>query len=109
MMLGNLRSMSREARNRHDDIEVADMLDRLADARAAVLRESLGGPGWVSAAEVPEGIVFVAASRPKGLRYRREGIKCRSLLPYGTNRLVSPEVIDAAHEADGAGYVQARP
>lgn len=109
MMLGNLRSMSREARNRHDDIEVADLLDQVADRRAAELRASLGGPGWLSAADVPEGVVFVAASRPKGIRYRREGPKCWSLPPYGSGRLVSPAVIDAAHEADGAGYVEPRP
>lgn len=109
MMLETLRSWAREARGRNRDAEVADILDQLADTRAAALRSKLGGPGWVSAADVPDGVVFVAASRPKGVRYRREGNKCRSLPPYGSGRLDSPEIIDAAYKADGAGYVEARP
>lgn len=108
MMLVTLRSWAREARGRNSDGEVADLLDQLADVRAAALRKKLGGPGWVSAADVPDGVVFVAASCPKGVRYRREGNKIRQLLPYGTGRLDSPAIIDAAHQADGAGYVEVR-
>lgn len=109
MRLGNLRAMARDARLRHDDPELATLLDQLADSRSVAIREQLGGPGWLSAAEVPDGTVFVAAARPRGVRYRREGEMVRAMLPHGTGRLCSPANVDVANEADHAGYVVYRP
>lgn len=109
MLLGNLRAMAREAALRHFDDEVAAALDAIGDARAAALRDKLGGPGWVSAADVPEGTVFCAAARPRGVWWRREGEGCRSLPPHETGRLDSPAKVDAANEWERAGYVEARP
>lgn len=107
--LGNLRVMARDARIRHEDPELGELLDQLADNRSVAIREQLGGPGWLTAAEVPDGTVFVAAARPRGVRYRREGEMVRSMLPYGTGRLCSPANVDVANEADHAGYVADRP
>lgn len=106
MSLGNLRAMALDARRRHDDAEVAEALDAIAAARSIEIRRELGGCGWERVQDIPDGKVFCAATRPRGVRWRREGELFRALPPSGTGRLYSAGAIESANAWDTAGYVE---
>lgn len=117
MTIRSLHDWARQAA-RSDDTEVSQWLLSQADARAAAARESYGrGPGWASAADIPDGALFHAATDPlehtRGetdlVVFRKDGESC--LLQISATEVLRPfdiDYVDHVFDVDRVGFVPFR-
>lgn len=107
--IGELREYADEAMRR-DDLELAELLTRLACERIAAATVHGSDPQrWPSADLVPPGTWFRADHPLCDLTWRREEAGCRAMPPLGTGRVYSIAVVDRSWAEQGDGFVEVPP